>query len=269
MRFTSLSATLFLFALAAMSPRPLRAASFVAFADGETFTYRVSWGIFTRAGEIIIAAHEGADETGAKVFHITTDTATRGIVRGFYAYNNRAEAIISQRTGRLAFMREKGSDGKHYTDTETTFDYTRNIASYVDHFRPNRSQEVAMPPGDPIDLISALVQTRDWNLKPGQKKEVLVNFTNEFYPIAIYADHYEDVRTALGTYRTLALIPRMEQNPKGIFKRGGEIKVWISQGEQKLPVKMQLKLRFGSATLWLSKYQIVASPPPPPAPPKN
>jgi hypothetical protein len=271
MRFTSPAATLFLFALAAMSPRPLSAAAFAAFADGETFTYRVSWGIFMRAGEIIIAAHAEKDERGAEVFHITTNTATRGIVRGFYPYNNRAEAMINQGTGRLAFMREKGSDGEHRTDTETTFDYTRNIASHIDHHRPDRSQEVAIPPGDPIDLISALVQTRDWNLKPGEKKDVLVNFSDEFYPLSIYADHYEDVRTPSGTYRTLALIPRMEQNPKGIFKRGGEIKVWISQAGQKLPVKMQLKLRFGSATLLLAKYQKSAPPPPapPPAPPKD
>lgn len=267
MRFTSLSATLFLFALAAMSPRPLRAASFAAFTDGETFTYRVSWGIFMRAGEITIAAQAEKDERGAEVFHITTNTATRGIVRGFYAYNNRAEAMINPHTGRLAMMREKGSDGKRNTDTETTFDYTRNIAAHLDRVRPERTQEVPIPPGDPIDLISALVQTRDWNLKPGEKRDVLVNFSDEFYALSIYADHYEDVRTPSGTYRTLALIPRMEQNPKGIFKRGGEIKVWISQTGQKLPVKMQLKLRFGSATLLLAKYQSAKSAPPPPAPP--
>jgi hypothetical protein len=61
----------------------------------------------------------------------------------------------------------------------------------------------------------------------------------------------------------------MEQNPKGIFKRGGEIKVWISQGDAKLPVKMQLKLRFGMAVLWLSKYQAAAPAPPPPAKPQS
>ncbi|HUJ43373.1 MAG TPA: DUF3108 domain-containing protein [Opitutaceae bacterium] len=268
MRFTSLAAAAFVVLLGALWAQPARAAAFAAFADGETFTYRVGWGIFPRAGEIVIAAHEEKDERGDEVFHITTDTATRGFVREFYSYNNRAEAIIDRRTGRLTFMREKGSDGgQHRTDTETTFDYVRNIAWHVDHFRPDRSQQVTIPPGDPIDLISALVQTREWNLKPGQKKDVLVNFSNEFYPLAIYADHYEEARTPLGTYRALVLIPRMEQNPKGIFRRGGEIKVWISQGEQKLPVKMQLKLRFGSAVLWLSKYQAAAPAAPPPAKP--
>ena len=240
---------------------PAGAAPFTAFTDGETFTYRVSWGIFFHAGEIVISAHENKDADGTDVFRVTTNTSTRGFARGFYSYDNRAEGFINQQTGRLIFMREKGTDGKHFTDTETFFDYAKKIARYVDHYRPNRSQEVPIPDGDPIDLISALVETRDWNLQPGEKKDVLVNFGNEFYPLAIYADHYEDVRTPLGTYRALVLIPRMERNPKGLFKRGGEIKVWISQQGQKLPVKMQLKLRFGSATLLLTDYKKTAPAP--------
>ena len=242
-------------ALALLPARPAMAAPFTAFADGETFTYKASWGIFLHAGDIVVAAHEEKNADGSDIFRITTDTTTRGFLHGFYSYSNQAEGIINQLTGRLASVREKGTDGEHVTDTETTFDYDRKIASYVDHHRPNRSQEAPIPDGDPIDLISALVETRDWNLQPGEKKDVLVNFGNEFYPLAIYAERYEEVRTPLGTYHTLVLVPRMEQNPRGIFKRGGEFKVWISQQGQKLPVKMQLKLKFGTATLQLVDYK--------------
>jgi hypothetical protein len=269
MRLISSAVTTFRLILAAIllqSVMPAIAAPFVAFADGETFTYRASWGIFFRAGAIIVAAHAGKDANGAAVFHITTDTATRGIIRGFYPYTNRAEAIIDQQTGRLVFMQEKGSDGRRVTDNETTFDYRGKSARYVDRAHPARTQSVPIPDGDPIDLLSALVQTREWNLQPGQKKDVLVSFGNEFFPIAIYADHYEVVRTPLGTYQTLVLVPRMEQNPKGIFKRGGEIKVWISQQGQKLPVKLQLKLGFGTATLLLAEYRPGRVPFPSPAP---
>ena len=242
-------------ALALLPARPAMAAPFTAFADGETFTYKASWGIFLHAGDIVVAAHEEKNADGSDIFRITTDTTTRGFLHGFYSYSNQAEGVINQQTGRLASVREKGTDGEHVTDTETTFDYDRKIASYVDHHRPNRSQEAPIPDGDPIDLISALVETRDWNLQPGEKKNVLVNFGNEFYPLAIYAERYEEVRTPLGTYHTLVLVPRMEQNPRGIFKRGGEFKVWISQQGQKLPVKMQLKLKFGTATLQLVDYK--------------
>ena len=233
---------------------------FLAFSDGETFTYRVSWGIFFHAGTIVISAHEEKAADGHKVIRITTDTATRGFVRSFYAYNNRAEGLIDQPPGRLLLVREKGSDGRRSTDNETTFDYVRMTARYVDRAHPERTQDVPLPAGDPVDLISALVESRDWNLQPGEKRDVLANFGNEFFPLAFHAEAYEEVRTPLGTYQTLLVIPRMEKNPKGIFKRGGEFKVWISQSGEKLPVKMQLKLGFGSATLLLTDYKKPAAP---------
>jgi hypothetical protein len=242
---------------------PVRSANpgpFTAFKDGETFTYRVSWGFLFHAGEIVIAAHEEKGADGTPVFRITTTTSTHGLVRGFYAYDNRAEGLFDQATGRLLLIREKGSDGVHFTDTETTFDYVHRNATYVDRAHPGRTALISIPDGDPVDLISTLVDARNWNLKPGEKRDVLVNFGNEFLPLAVYADGYDEVRTPLGRFQTVVLIPRMEKNPQGIFKRGGEIKVWISQKGQKLPVKMQLKLKFGAATLYLTEYHSAATP---------
>ena len=117
--------------------------------------------------------------------------------------------------------------------------------------RTERSAEITIPEGDPVDLISALVQTRDWKLKPGEKRDLLVQFGRDFYPLSIMAESYEEVHTPLGTYNTLVLAPRMEKDPKGMFKKGGEVKVWISQDASSLPVKMQLKLGVVTATLQL------------------
>lgn len=234
---------------------PLAAAApLTAFHDGETFTYKVSFAIFPHAGDITISAHDDKSN-GRDLVRITTDTRSAGFVRGLYEFDNKAEVVLDRATSRLQSVKESGADPKHATDTEFAVDYAKHIAHYTDRVRPERSEELALPDGDPIDLISALVQTRDWKLEPGQKREVVVQFGRDFYSLSIYADHYETVRTPLGKYKTLVLIPRMEKDPKGLFKKGGEIKVWISQDATKLPVKMQLKLKFGSATLLLSDYE--------------
>ena len=230
------------------------AGPFAAFRDGETFTYKVGFLLFGHAGDIIIAAHDQKLD-GADVMSVTTDTRSRGIVRGLYAFDNKAEVVINKQTGRMLSVKESGADPKRATDTAITFDYAKRTAQYTDRVRPERSETVPIPDGDPVDLISALVQTRDWNLKPGEKRDLVVQFGSDFFPLSIYADHYEEVSTPLGTYQTLVLVPRMDKNPKGLFKRGGEIKVWISQDASNLPVKMQLKLNFGSATLLLSDYK--------------
>ena len=232
----------------------LFAAPFTAFRDGETFTYRVSFAIFSKAGEITIAAkHETL--AGQEIVRIDTDTKSRGFVRGLYAFDNHAEIVIDRATGRLQSVKETGTDKDRSTDSDFILDYPNKIAHFTDRVRTVRSVELAIPDGDPVDLISALVQTRDWNLKPGEKRDVVVQFGREFYELSLYADHTEEVNTPRGTFQTLVLIPRMEKNPKGMFKRGGEIKVWIAKDESRLPVKMQLKLNFGTATLLLSNYR--------------
>ena len=240
--------------LAACLPVLVSAAPFTAFRAGETFTYKVSFLFFTHAGDIIIAAHDQKFE-GKDAVSVTTDTRSHGIVRELYAFDNQAEVVIEKATGRMLHMKESGEDPKRKTDTEVVFDYTTRKAKYTDRIRPDRSEEVSIPDGNPVDLISALIQTRDWNLKPGDKRNLLVQFGSEFYALTIKAEDYEEVRTPLGTYRTLVLVPFMEKDPKGLFKRGGEIKVWISQDASSLPVKMQLKLNFGTATLLLSAYK--------------
>lgn len=229
------------------------AAPFTAIRDGESFTYKVGFALFSHAGDIEISGAKtpGADDRIA----VTVDTRSRGIVRGLYAFDNKAVADIDRPTGRLLRVTETGADPKRPIDSEFVIDYATRTATFTDRVRTERSRDLVLPEGgDPIDLISALVQTRDWDLQPGEKHDLVVQFGRDFYPISIHAEGYEEVRTPLGRYRTLLLVPRMEHDPKGLFKRGGEVKVWIAQDGSRLPVKMQLKLNFGSATLLLSDY---------------
>jgi hypothetical protein len=234
------------------------AAPFVAIRDGESFSYKVGFAIFSHAGDIVISGQNDAS-AGHDYIRITAETKSRGIVRGLYEFDNKAEALIDRPTGRLLSVKETGADPKRPIDNEFLIDYQKRRATYTDRVRTGRSTEIKLPAeGDAIDLISALVQTRDWNLKPGEKRDVLVQFGRDFYPLSIHAEGFEEVRTPMGKFKTLVLVPRMDKDPKGLFKRGGEIKVWIAQDGSRLPVKMQLKLGFGTASLSLSSYQAPA-----------
>ncbi|MBX3735215.1 MAG: DUF3108 domain-containing protein [Candidatus Didemnitutus sp.] len=236
----------------------LNAAPFTGMADGERFVYKVGFAIFPHAGDITISAKTERSPDGRILMRVTTETASRGIVRGLYEFDNLAHVLIDVASGRALTIHETGEDPKRKSDSETNFDYDKRIAHHVDRSRPERSVDLPIPAGDPIDLISALVQTRDWNLKPGEKREVLMFFGRDLYPLSIYAENYEEVRTPIGKFKTLVLVPRMDKDPKGLFKKGGEIKVWIAQDGSRLPVKMQLKLKFGTASLLMTDYAAAA-----------
>lgn len=233
---------------------------FTAFGDGERLVYRVSWGIIG-AGKIVISAKAETSPEGKPLMHITNVMASRGMVRGVYRFDNTSEALIERDTGRMLWVAEKGMERSRATESRTDFDYTAHVAHHKDTYRPNRNTDIPLKPDtDPMDLISALVQTGRWQLKPGDARDMLVHFGRELFPVTVRAEGTEDVETPLGEFKTVVLCPRMEKEPpRGLFKRGGEIKAWIAQTGDRLPVKMQLKLGFGSATLTLIEHTPPAS----------
>jgi hypothetical protein len=233
---------------------PVMAEGLDGFDDGERFTYQVSWGAFSNAGRIVVAADKEAAE-GKNHMRLTVDMKTRGLVSLFYSPKNSRVALIDAVTGRALRLQETGHDGRRQLDNQTDFDYVTRRAVYVDRVRPQRSRTVEFPEGEnPIDLILGLIQTRQWNLQSGEERDLLVYASRDIYPLVVRAEGYEEVQTPLGRFQTRLLVPSMRGEPKGIFENGGEVKVWIAEGDNPLPVRMQVHLSFGVATLTLVSH---------------
>lgn len=234
---------------------PLAATAAPALHPGESLSYKVSWGIFMHAGDIRITARSAPTPDGVTRLQVTTTTATRGLAKALYVFDARAESFYDLSNGRLLMTSEATKTKDKETKISTTFDYAKLTASYNNAKNP-APVLLTMPAGDPQDLIMSLVQTRRWNLKPGEHQDALVIFGDDFYELTIYAERYEEVKTPLGTFNTLVLVPRMEKTPpKGMFKRGGGVRVWISQDERRLPVKFQVEFKFGAGVATLTSYQ--------------
>jgi hypothetical protein len=248
-----------LFLLCLLVVTPAFADQRLALGVGESFTFRVGFGIFSNAGEIKITAAPETDDQQPCIL-ATTTTSTRGFVRTFYAFDARAESVYNLRTGHMLAHTER-STGKKPTETMLTFDYDKRTADYRNLVHPEKNQVVPLPDGDPMDLISSLVQARAWKLKPGDKIDALVMFEEEPYELTFHAEGYEQVKTSLGTFDTLVLVPKMEKTaPKGMFKRGSTVRVWISQDERHLPVKFEVEFKFGSGVATLVDYQPPTAP---------
>ena len=99
-----------------------------------------------------------------------------------------------------------------------------------------------------------------------QAREIQVSGVVIMIPVTVHAENFDEVKTPLGTFKTLSLTPRMEKEPpRGIFTRG-DMRVWIAQKTPFLPVRMQLQLSLGTATLTLTGYTPPSEKPAPAAP---
>lgn len=231
----------------------LRAAS-VPLQDGEQLTYRVSWAIVPGAGEIKISGRQEASDTGPTLV-VTTTTATRRIARMLLPFDAEARSLFDLRTGKLVSLHEKSTQKSKETAHSVLFDYTTRQALYTGGKTPGVSRELPIPDGDPTDLMMGLLQTRTWDLKPGEKRDALVLFDDDFYELTIHMARYENVSTSLGQFRTVVLEPRMDKTPpKGMFRRGSSVRVWIAQDSHRLPVKFEVEFKIGTGTATLEAY---------------
>ena len=191
---------------------------------------------------------------------MATHTATRGLARLILPFDARAESLFDRSTNHLVWLGESSNDrGKQLAHT-VSFDYKKNVAIYTVTEGQVSTRTLPMPPGYPSDLISCLVQARTWNLRPGEARDALVLFEDEFYQFTIHALGYETILTPTGTVNTLVLEPRMERTPpKGMFKRGSTVRVWIGQDPRRLPVRFKVGFNFGSGVATLESYRPPAS----------
>lgn len=223
-------------------------------APGEELRYSVSWAIVPGAGDIVVTAQSGR----AGEITITTNTSTRGLARLLLPFNATADSTYDVASGRLLTLHERSNQRGKHAEHLVNFDYTSHRASYVT-MGATAPRYLQIPDGEPSDLITALLDTRRWDLKPGESRDALVLFNDEFYLLTIHALRYEDVETDLGAFHTLVLEPRMEKTPpKGMFRKGSTVHVWISQDERRLPVKFEVEFNIGTGTARLDSY----TPPP-------
>ncbi|MDB4384866.1 DUF3108 domain-containing protein [Opitutaceae bacterium] len=223
----------------------------LAIQPGEKFTYRLSWGLFRKAATLDIVADHDADG----VTRITSHTATQGVIRALYRFDGWGEFLYEAENGRLRSAKAWTETGSKSTNASIDLDYAKMEANYVDHVRPEKSVLLDIPPDEPADFITTLIQTRSWDIGVGEEEKVSVLFDDEFYELIIAVDREEMLTTKWGKKPALVLIPRMEGEPKGMFKRGGEIRVWVSNDELRLPLRFQVKVAVGTAMAILTDYQ--------------
>jgi hypothetical protein len=240
--------------LACLGAWAAASAATVPLQDGEQLTYRVSWAIVPGAGEIKIAGKQ--DNSGpTPTMVVTTTTATRRLARMLLPFDAEARSVFDLQTGKLVSLHEVSTQKGKRSEHRVTFNHDTRKASYIPLSKEEPPRELDIPGGDPTDLMMGLLQTRTWDLTPGQKRDALVLFDDDFYELTIHMARYENVSTPLGQFRTVVLEPRMDKTPpKGMFRRGSSVRIWIAQDNHRLPVKFEVEFKIGTGTATLEAY---------------
>lgn len=178
---------------------------------------------------------------GRRMLRFVTTATSSPLVTRFYAVSNRVESIVDAETllpQRLLFRRR---EGKRKNDFDVTFHQAQGEVLSIKDGLPST---IPIPSGTQ-DSISCLYAVRSAPvLQPGFSQIMTVHHDKKNYRLEVKIEAIERVRGPWGeveAIRALAIMPF-----QGIFLNEGNIRVWFTNDDRRIPVKMKAKVVVGS-----------------------
>ncbi len=207
---------------------------------GERLTYEISWlNILAGTAVMEVADGGGADaHTNAK---LVTTAQSRPAITKFFPVDNRVESEFDLQALLPQHMIFHRREGKKKEDIEYTFHHKEGTVTAV---RGGTTETLPIQPGTQ-DLISCLYYVRSMlPMKPGASVSMNVHHDKKNRTIEVRVEDIETVEGVWGkaeTARVLVVMPF-----QGIFLNQGNIRVWFTTDERRIPVRMKAKVIIGS-----------------------
>lgn len=147
--------------------------------------------------------------------------------------------------------RLKIKEGKHRRDKELIFDHTSGKVTYINHLNNEKKDYNVNYPV--FDALSCFFYVRTLPLEVG--KSVFINLfdSKKLYSVEIQVIKKETIKTSLGNFDSILIKPIMKS--EGIFSRKGDIYIWLSDDEKRIPLMLQSKVAVGSIKATLVRIQ--------------
>ncbi len=139
--------------------------------------------------------------------------------------------------------------------------YKRDFSAYFDHRRGKARTSKGVYDISPNvnDIVSAFYLVRTFNfdsVKVGDKFHLENFFKNKIYPLDIVYHGKERITVEAGTFDCIIVEPLVLEG--GLFKSEGNIIIWLSDDDLRIPVKVKTKVLIGSIDAELTDYEGLA-----------
>ena len=210
------------------------------FRVGERLTYDITF-LNISAGTAVMEVSPG-DGVGDRSFgkFVTTAVSSPKVTR-FFPVDNRVESVTDLATllpDRMTFRRR---EGKKKEDIEYVFHRKDNTVSAT----RGGVTELMPIPADTQDLISCLYYVRSvLSLTQGASQALTVYHDKKIRQIEVRVEKVEMLEGPWGNLETAEVLVVMPF--QGIFLNQGNIRVWFTTDERRIPLRMKAKVIIGS-----------------------
>jgi len=215
-----------------------------AFKVGEKLTFSMGWGPI-KAGVSTMEVKEIVEVNGRKAYHIVSEMRTNKFFDRIYKIRDINETFIDVEGIYPLKYKKDIHEGKYEKKRETIFLQDKNIAIY-------KKKEIPVAPYVQ-DVLSAYYYVRTKDLMIGYSLILDVNNNGKNYKLKVKILKKERISTPAGKFDTILIEPILIEGKS--LKEEERLLMWLTDDENKVPVKIKSRIAVGSLLAKLKKME--------------
>ncbi|OYX85473.1 MAG: ATP-dependent exonuclease [Flavobacteriales bacterium 32-34-25] len=229
-----------------------------AYDVGEWFKFRIHYG-FVNAGYATLEVKD-ATVHNKKVFHVVGKGYTTGVSRFFFKVADVYESYIDKNTGNPYQFVRNINEGGYTKNQEGFFNQSSNRITVKDYKR--KTEKTFVIPDNTQDILSTFYYLRNHpsidKIKPGEYIAIDMFFDDETTKFKLKFMGRENITTKFGVVSTMIFRPLVQSGR--VFKEKESLTVWVSDDENKLPIRIKADLAVGSLKADLDAFKGLKAP---------
>lgn len=174
-------------------------------------------------------------------------------LRLFFPVDDRIESYLTSGSpplfiGSPRLYQERKHEGKTITNREARFNRQKLEVTTIDH--RNKSEKKQEITKRTYDTLSSFFYFRTIPLQVGTSYFIDIFDCNRLWNTEVKVLRREELVTPLGRFNTIVIHPLLKS--EGIFARTGDMFIWLTDDDRRIPVQMKSKVVVGSITATLT-----------------
>lgn len=221
-----------------------------AFKTGEKLTFDVKYG-FVKAGVAVMSIPHNKRISGRDTYHIMFEVNSLPSFDFLFKVRDKYETYVDVE-GLFPWRFEQ-----HVREGS----YSRDFSAFFDHrkLKAKTSGGEYTIPKYVNDIVSAFYLTRTFDFsksKVGDRVKLYNFFKDKVYDLDVKYLGKERISVAAGKFDCIMVEPLVLEG--GLFKSEGNIIIWLTNDDLKIPVKVKTKVVIGSIDAELTAYEGLA-----------
>lgn len=218
------------------------------FRVGEKVVFDVSYFNVT-AGEIRTEVKPFVTVNGQKAYHFAVSGNSTPFFSRIYEVDDKISTYVRYDDLLPLSLQVSLKESNQVGETRTFFDWKTNKASYWQKkFVKGKGERNKKLEWDILpfsqNVVSVSFYLRNFKLEPGKKHAIRVADEGKNIVFTGEVIKREVLKTPAGELKTVMMIPRVTAD--GILKPIGEIKLWFTDDDRKLLVRLESKIKIGT-----------------------